>query len=369
VAGAAHRNGRLGRDRIAGLLSGSYDLRATLGDLVTPTLYGLELARGEHDSVTLRLVPGRMVRVVVVNGEEDNAPVVPNADVVHAESGLSSFPLRGRTGTDGSVTLGPIGPGPSTIAARASGFVSSSAVAVPEKLDEPVRVPLLEGGTLLGEVVDTKDRPIDGASIEVVGTDGNGLPIAETPVMLAFRRTHFEWSLGGPSPLIPAGELGVMPGPVPPIPPPGAVVLPGGLAAAVPVPVSDEPEPEIEPWVTRWDGTFTARPVTPGRVRALVRHPAYVEGLSEVVRAGAGREAKVKVVLRAGGGIGTLVDSFLATAGRRPRRPGRLRGTLERTTITANDGSFAFAAVPDEVLLSLARPEDPSRISSARPSR
>jgi hypothetical protein len=352
-----------GATRIAGLLSGSYDLRATLGELVSPTLHGFQLERGAHESLTLRLVTGRMVRALVVDGDDENALVVPNADVVLAESGLSSFPLRGRTGSDGTVLLGPIGPGIATLAARAPEFVSSSAVAVPEKLDGPLRIPLVRGGSLLGEVVDTKDRPVDGASVEVVGTDRDGLPIAETPTLLGFRLTHFEWSLSGPTPLIPAGELGVMPGPVPPIPPPGAAIVPGGIAGAIPLPAGSQPEAELEPWVTRWDGSFTARPVTPGRVRALVRHPAFVEGLSEVVTLAPGGEAKVKVVLRTGGAIeGRVVDSF-----GRPQAGVRvdltaLRGTLERTTSTANDGSFAFAAVPEEVSLSLARPEDPSRI-------
>jgi protocatechuate 3,4-dioxygenase beta subunit len=352
-----------GAIRIAGLLSGSYDLRATLGELVSPSLHGFQLERGAHESVTLRLVSGRMVRALVVDGDEDDARVVPNADVVLAESGLSSFPLRGRTGTDGTVTLGPIGPGPATLAARAAEFVSSSAVAVPEKLEGPVRVGLVRGGTLLGEVVDTKDRPVDGASIEVVGTDRDGLPIADTPVTLAFRRTHFAWSLSGPTPLIPAGELGVMPGPVPPIPPPGAAIVPGGLATAIALPAGGEPEAEIDPWVTRWDGSFTARPVTPGRLRALVRHPAFVEELSELVTLSPGGEAKVKVVLRAGGAIeGRVVDSHgRPLAGVRVDL-NALRGTLERTTITATDGAFAFAAVPEDVILSLARPDDPSRI-------
>lgn len=352
-----------GATRIAGLLAGSYDLRATLGNLVSPTLYGVELGRGAHETVTLRLGPGRMVRALVTDGEDEDARVVPNADVVLAEAGLSSFPLRGRTGADGMVTLGPISTGAATLAARAAEFVATAAVAVPDALDGPVRIPLVRGGTLRGEVVDTKDRPVDGASIEVVGTDLGGLPIAETPYLTAFRRTHFEWALAGPAPLIPAGELGVMPGPVPPIPPPGAMIVPGGVGAAVPALPSSEPEPSVEPWVTRWDGTFTAKPVTPGRVRALVRHPAYVEALSDVVALAPGGEAKVKVVLRAGGGIeGRVVDSS-----GRPLDGVRvdltaLRGTLERTTITASDGTFAFAAVPEEVLLSLARPEEPARV-------
>ena len=54
----------------------------------------------------------------------------------------------------------------------------------------------------------------------------------------------------------------------------------------------------MDPWVTRADGTFTASPVTPGRVRARVQHPAYVDGLSDSVMLAPGAEAEVHVVFR-----------------------------------------------------------------------
>ncbi|MCC6216403.1 MAG: carboxypeptidase regulatory-like domain-containing protein [Polyangiaceae bacterium] len=343
-----------GSVRVAGLLAGSYDLSAAKGDLVSETLVGYVLERGADAEVTLGLAPGRRVTVRVTAGEEDDAPPVAGADVTLVEAGLGSFPLRGRTGADGEVALGPLPRGPASIAVRADGFVARSAVPVPDELDGPVRVALLAGGALVGAVVDAQDRPVDGATIEVVGTDVTGQPISETPLLLGYRRHHFEWALPGPTPLLPAGELGVMPGPVPPIPRLGEVV-----AGAPP----SAPPEALDPWVTRGDGTFLARPVTPGRVRALVRHPAYVEGWSDPVVLGPGGEARVKVVLLAGGALeGRVLDE----AGRALEGVrvdvSALRGTLERTTFTATDGSFAFAAVPSDVQISLARAEDPSRI-------
>ncbi len=341
--------------RIAALLAGTYDLKAQKGDRVSDTLMGVPLERGEDKSVTLELRAGRMVTVVVTDGDGDSPVVVPGADVVLAESGLSSFPLRGRTGADGTVALGPIAPGPATLAARADDFVPRGGVPVPDQLDGPVRIPLLRGGTIEGEVVDAKGQPIDGASIEIIGSDIAGLPVSETPMLMAFRREHFEWALPGPLPLIPAGELGVMPGPVPPIP--------GALPSADNADPDAKPAEDIAPWVTRFDGTFTAKPVTPGRVRALVRHPAYVEATSDAVTLGPGGTAHVKVVMLAGGSLeGKIVDdNGRPVAGARVDLTA-VKGTLERTTITADDGSFAFAAVPDEVLVSVARPDEPSRI-------
>ena len=100
--------------KITGLLAGSYDLRASLGANVAPTLLGFPLARGQNEKLTLRLEPGRTVVAVVTDGEGANPVAVANADVVLAEAGLSSFPIRGRTGSDGKVSLGPIASGPAT---------------------------------------------------------------------------------------------------------------------------------------------------------------------------------------------------------------------------------------------------------------
>ncbi len=107
------------RRQDSGLLGGAYDLRATLGSLASPPFIGYELARGANESLTLVLEQGRMVTAVVTDGEGPNPVLVPGADVVLAEGGLGSFPLRGRTGTDGTVVLGPVSPGPATLAARA----------------------------------------------------------------------------------------------------------------------------------------------------------------------------------------------------------------------------------------------------------
>ena len=53
----------------------------------------------------LIIEPGRSIVAIVTDGLGDNPVVVPNADVVLAEGGLSSFPIRGRSGGDGKVTV------------------------------------------------------------------------------------------------------------------------------------------------------------------------------------------------------------------------------------------------------------------------
>jgi len=342
--------------RIRGLSEGTYDLRASHRHLVAPTLHGFELGRGVTETVTLELEPGRMVTALVTDGETNTAPAVPGADVVLVEAGVASFPLQGRTDKRGLVTLGPIPAGPATLSARATDFVGGPLVVVPDVVTEPVRVPLIRGGRLRGEVVDDRGFPVEGAGIEVIGTDRFGLPIAETPLVNRFRAVHFEWSLGGPPPLIPAGELGVMPGPVPPIPHGPSFAAPAPAATGIAA------EPPPAPWITNPRGEFDARPITPGRVRALVRHPEYVETTSDLVTVASGGEARVKVVLLRGGGVDgrVLDDRGFPVEGAQVSLIAE-RGTFERREFTRGDGAFSFTAAPSRVTLSVARPDDPNR--------
>ncbi|MBN2197283.1 MAG: carboxypeptidase regulatory-like domain-containing protein [Polyangiaceae bacterium] len=351
-----------GHARVAGLLTGSYDLRATLGSEVSDTVFGLALGPSAHEAVTLRLRPGRFVTVLVSDGEGEAATGVPNADVVVVEDGLGPFPQRGRTGTDGKVRLGPLPIAPASVSARADGFVARSGVPVPDLLDEVVRIALLRAARLEGEVVDARGRPIDGATIEVIGTDPYGMPVADSPGAQSFQRLHFGWSLAGPLPLVPAGELGVMPGPVPPIPRAGSEPL---TFATLDLDLAKDVG--ARSWVSGVDGRFSAVPVTPGRIRAFVRHPAYVEGISDPVVLAPGGTTEVRVTLEVGGNLeGRLVDDRgFPVAGARVEVVA-VRGTTEVVTFTADDGTFAFAAIPAEVTLSLSRPEDPARTVLAR---
>lgn len=338
-----------GAVRVSGLRGGVYDLKARLGDRVSPTELAVPVKRGETKSVELRIAEGKRVTVTVTDGPGEDAPVVKDASVVLAEEGLSSFPLQGVTDARGVVTLGPVARERAVVSARAPGFVARSAVRVEPPATE-ARVPLQRGGVLVGEVVDDRGYPVRGATIEIVGVDAEGMPIDDTTAMNDFRDENFALTLPGPVPLIPMGELGVMPGPIPDIP--------RGAAA-----LSGEARGGGDPWVTRADGSFRADPVTPGRVHALVRHPDYVEALSEAVMIRAGGEASVRVTLRQGG----FIEGRVIEEDRSPVPGARIelaatKGSLERVATTADDGTFTFAAVPDEVLLSVARREAPADV-------
>lgn len=340
--------------RIGALAAGSYALRATAGERVSPIELSVLLARGEHKSVVLHVAPGRFVAVRVTDGDGEDADPVRAASVTLAEGGLSPFPIEATTDAKGRARLGPIAPGSATLEVRADGFVTRGGIAVADPPPPETRVALVRAGALTGRVVDAHGYPVDGATIEIVGTDPSGAPIVDDPRRAGFQAAHFDAMLSGPTPLVPMGDLGVVPGPVPPIPqgPSDFSPQPSAGSAVLGVGRSLKPEAPIEPWVTDAGGEFRASPASPGRIRAIVHHPQYVEAQSDVVTLAPGGEAHVEVVMHEGGSLeGTVVD-----ARGQPVEDARVtvnatRGSLERSTRTASDGTFAFAALPAEVSL------------------
>jgi hypothetical protein len=87
-------------------------------------------------------------------------------------------------------------------------------------------------------------------------------------------------------------------------------------------------------------------------VRAIVRHPQYVEAESDSVTLAPGAEARVDVVMHGGGSLeGRVLDAHDRPVEGAHVSVSAARGSLERVTRTASDGTFAFAALPDAVSL------------------
>lgn len=346
-----------GSVRIGGLAPGTYALRAVRGGRVSPIEIGVPVGKGEEREVELRLAPGLSVTARVIDGATREP--VKDARLTLVEGGLSPFPIEGVSDKQGRVVLGPFARGAASIAARADGYVARGAVAVSDPPAPEVEIALVRGGVLAGRVVDGRGFPVDGATIRVVGTDLDGMPVDEDPQRSSFREAHFQAALAGPSPLLPAGELGVMPGPVPPIPHGPSLALAGpvgGNSAAGVAP---------EPWVSARDGTFRATPVTPGRIRAFVRHPQYVEATSEVVQLAPDGEATVTVVLQRGGILeGRVVDGRGRGVANAHVTVLATKGSLERVARTASDGTFAFAAMPEALTVLVSRDEDVTQVAA-----
>ena len=337
-----------GTVRIGGLPAGSYALRATSGSAVSSTDLGIPLERGEERPVVLTLGPGIFAAVEVVDSDADDAAPVARARLTLVEGGLSPFPLEALTDESGAARLGPIAQGPAFLSVDAEGFVARGGVLAPDD-GRTVTLVLARAGVVLGRVKDVRGRAIDGATIEIVGSSMTGAPIDDDPRKQSFRRAEFDATLGGPRALVPSGELGVVPGPVPPIP--RVFDLPAAIPSSI--------RRAEEPWVTREDGTFRATPASPGRIRAIVRHPEYLEAMSEAVTLAPGGTVEVDVVLHAGGSLeGRVVDASGRPVAGATVVVAALRGSMERQTHSASDGTFAFAAVPEGVVVTASLGED-----------
>ena len=351
-----------GSVRLGGLDPGTYALRSVHGTRVSPIELGISVARGEEKTVELRLAPGVMITARVVDAVEDEG--IAKARVTLAESGLSPFPIEGLTDKQGRVVLGPIARGSASLAARADGFVAKPALRIDDPAPSEVKVSLLKGGSLLGRIVDTRGYAVDGATIRVVGTDLEGMPIDEDPQRSSFRDAHFTAALAGPRPLVLAGELGVMPGPVPAIPHGPAASLALAGVSVMGAGGSSARRATDEPWVSGRDGMFNATPIPPGRVRALVHHPQYVEAMSDVVALFSEKESRVDIVLSRGGSLeGRVVDTRGRPIAGAHVTALATRGSLERVTRSGTDGSFAFAALPEAVTILVSRDEDIAQVA------
>jgi hypothetical protein len=320
-----------------GLSRGTYDLRAELGGAVA--VASLTLERSEHRSVMLQLVPGRTIEVQVNDSAPGNAPIA-GADVVLVEDGLGPFPLHGSTDAAGRVSLGPLPRGSVTVNARAEGFMPESAVPVSSDALR-VQLSLTRGGRVRGRVVDPSGAPIAGASLEVLGSDLRGQPIARRAWLDPLAGAAP--SLAAPPPLIPLGELGVLPGPLP---------VPGGALGSA----------GKSPWSSDADGNFLLQDVPPGRIRVLARHPDFVEATSTEQELAPASEITLTLQLARGAALSGHVKEPGGRPVARARLEAQGRHSLQQySALTRDDGSFEFRSVPGELDLFVARPGDRQR--------
>jgi protocatechuate 3,4-dioxygenase beta subunit len=317
-----------------GLSRGTYDLRAAQGGSVASTT--VTLGRGEHGAVTLQLAPGHSVTVVVSADAAGEQPIA-GADVVLVEDGLGPFPLHGRTDERGRVTLGPLPAGPAAVSVRAAGFMPESAVPVPADAAR-AQLTLTRGARLVGQVLDPEGQPISSATLEILGNDVRGQPIAGRTWPDA--RIGLGDRSGGPA-LIPLGELGVLPGPLP---------SPGDLPSV---------GPSRGAWVSDSSGNFRLDDVPPGRLRVVARHPDFVEATSAEVSVEPAGERSLRLVLQRGARLaGRLSDARGSpVAGARIDAVAR-HATQQRSALSRDDGSFEFRALATDVDLFVARPGD-----------
>lgn len=341
--------GSKGRVEISGLKAGRYSLYATHGDLVSPVRRDVELLsrRGGVD-VELKLAPGRFVEAVVVDDGEDKP--IEGARVTWSSGGLGQFAHHGMSQSSGLVRLGPLAEPGGHLSVQAFGFVPELVGVEPAVGDEMVSHQMLrlkKAASISGRVVDEAGFPVAGATLEAVGTSEGGLPISVTFRSEAVTEAHFDWandwSRNPSNVLIPIGELGVMLGPVPPIPLGDVTASPG------------------QSLTTNETGYFKIQGVPPGEVVVLARHPEKLDGRSEVIRLAVGQQASTEIVLGEGRRLrGRVLDHRdFPVEMARVRVSGR---RFDKRISVESDGSFQLQAAPEEVSLRVSSLEDPLRV-------
>ncbi|MEJ7602417.1 MAG: carboxypeptidase-like regulatory domain-containing protein [Kofleriaceae bacterium] len=175
---------------------------------------------------------------------------------------------------------------------------------------------LARGATIEGRVLDAEGRPIAGAAVRALGAGVGANELSAAVDQDRLRRfsgriaapmpTVFAGSTADPQ-LLPRGELGVLVGPIPPIPPPGTQVARPATIDPTAAVLAGEPAPlAIDParasiWLTGPDGRYRIGGVPKGKVTALAQADGFAEGRSMQIAVDLGQlVGDVDILLSAG---------------------------------------------------------------------
>ncbi|HUJ60764.1 MAG TPA: carboxypeptidase-like regulatory domain-containing protein [Kofleriaceae bacterium] len=312
-----------GAFHVPNLPEGRYQVYAWQAGLAARTIRVARLGAGPFSPVELRLEAGAIVVGRVVDKDEGTGLV---AAVELRPSGEDQAPRYARTGTDGVFRIEGVPSGRWIADAFAPGYSSPGGVELEAGRGVP-ELDLVRGGAIEGRVLDGDGRPVAGASVRaLVG----GTPPAELSADVdRDRLRRFSGRTAAPAPdasslagdpeLVPRGELGVLVGPIPPVPAPGAqvaqpaeVVDPTSAAGSL---LGEPPPLAVDPasasiWVTGADGRYRIRGLGKTKVTALAVAAGYAEARSRTIAIEPGQLLpNVDIVLSAGTYlVGKVVD-------------------------------------------------------------
>jgi hypothetical protein len=272
IVGQARTDAR-GGFAFEGLSEGVFEVWAGAGTRASPAESVTRLGAGPFEPVTLTLAPAAIVSGRVID-RQSKAGV---AAAVTLAAAAADQPVRyGASDPAGNFRIEAVPHGRWSIEAWAPGYLSIEAVELDVgRAVEPV-VALTPGGVLAGRVVDHRGRPVEGAVVRARGVTADGRAVAVSQQDQLDRTRRFR----GQAPLealpegtrfVPRGELGVLLGPIPFPPPPGAASLrvaervPEGAPGGEPEPGAGTPDTPGAPGVP---GAPGAAPALPGVPRA-----------------------------------------------------------------------------------------------------
>ncbi|MBX3161304.1 MAG: carboxypeptidase regulatory-like domain-containing protein [Deltaproteobacteria bacterium] len=325
------------------------------------------LGAGPFDKVELRLEAAAIVVGRVVDREDASGLA---AAVELRPSGDDQAPRYARSAGDGSFRIEGVPLGRWVADAYAPGYTSPGSVELEAGRGAP-EVALARGGVVEGRVLDGAGNPVAGATVRARST---GAGTAEhTASIEQDKLRRFSGRLATPAgapgglasdpQLLPRGELGVLVGPIPPLPPPGALaVRPATLdasdpaasrsLAAEPPPLPERPD-RAAIWTTGSDGRYriTGLAASP-KVAVIAAAPGYAEGRSRQVALGLGQVVTgVDVALTAGTMLfGRVTDQHrVPIGGAQVTVTPELGAPLE--TFSDDDGTYRVGPVSGTVVL------------------
>ncbi|MEO8548795.1 MAG: carboxypeptidase-like regulatory domain-containing protein [Kofleriaceae bacterium] len=299
---------------VPNLPEGRYQVYAWQGALAARAVRVSRLGAGPFVPVELRLEAGAIVVGRVIDRGEGTGLV---AAIELRPTGDDQAPRYARSGDDGVFRIEGVPNGRWIADAFAPGYLSPGGV----ELDAGKGVPelaLARGAGIEGKVVDGAGNPVVGATVRAVTTGTN--PIEYSAAVDQDRLRRFSGRMAAPTApaiamgsdpqLIARGELGVMIGPIPPVPPQGSevarpaivvdpTVASAGLVADPPALASDPALASI--WTTGSDGRYRIRGLTRGKVTGLAIAGGFAEARSKTVTVETGEVVgSVDIVLSAG---------------------------------------------------------------------
>jgi hypothetical protein len=287
------RTGATGGFRFANLPEGRYQLFAWQGALAARTVRVARLGAGPFGPVELRLEAAAIVVGRVIDRGEGTGLV---AAIELRPSGDDQAPRYVRSGDDGVFRIEGVPTGRWIAEADVPGYLSPGGIELEAGHGIP-EIALIRGGAITGRIVDGDGRPVAGAMVRSLTAGGNPTELSAEVERDKLRR--FSGRTAAPVPVaapgaldadpqfIARGELGVMVGPIPPIPPPGAHVAQTAIAVDPSLAV-EPPALPVDParasiWTTGADGVYRIRGLAASKVAVLAAAAGFAEARSRVV--------------------------------------------------------------------------------------
>jgi protocatechuate 3,4-dioxygenase beta subunit len=301
-----------GAFHVPNLPEGRYQVYAYQGATAARAIRVARLGAGPFPDVELRLEAAAIVVGRVIDKDEGTGLV---AAVELRPAGDDQAPRYARTRDDGEFRIEGVPNGRWIADAFAPGYTSPGGV----ELDAGKGIPelaLARGGAVEGRVIDADGHPIEGATVRAL--TAGPTPTEISAQVDADKLRRFSGRTAAPEAdatfadpqFLARGELGVMLGPIPPIPPPGAEIARPAAVVDPSTPIAalagDPPPLSVDPasasiWVTGADGRYRVRGVPKGKVTVLAVAGGFAEARSRQVTVNAGDVVTgVDVVVTAG---------------------------------------------------------------------